>query len=143
VREAVLPGAARAAGRDPASVTGLREARVTARSEHGAVTELTLVVEVAEREGGGAPASAAIDTLRFGTQRIPGVLPTPAGTPLYSTRFEIVAPDSGVALAVQGRGSGHGVGLCQWGAIGRAREGAGYREILEAYYPGTELTRVR
>lgn len=39
-----------------------------------------------------------------------------------------------------GRGSGHGVGLCQAGAEEMAREGKSYREILSFYYPGTELT---
>jgi len=38
-----------------------------------------------------------------------------------------------------GNGYGHGVGMCQWGANGKAKRGAGYREILARYYP---LTRV-
>jgi stage II sporulation protein D len=39
-----------------------------------------------------------------------------------------------------GAGNGHGVGMCQWGAIGRARAGESAREILKTYYPGTVLT---
>lgn len=46
------------------------------------------------------------------------------------------------AITVLGRGSGHGVGLSQMGAIGRAVEGQDYREILQAYYPGTVLTSI-
>jgi stage II sporulation protein D len=42
---------------------------------------------------------------------------------------------SGVTL--RGAGHGHGVGMCQWGAIGRARAGADARSILRHYYPGT------
>lgn len=42
----------------------------------------------------------------------------------------------------RGRGSGHGVGLCQWGARGRALEGQGYRDILAHYYPGAEIRRM-
>ncbi|MHB1012371.1 MAG: SpoIID/LytB domain-containing protein [Desulfobacteria bacterium] len=38
-----------------------------------------------------------------------------------------------------GQGWGHGVGLCQFGANGMARRGAGFRDILARYYPGTEL----
>ncbi|MBP2689134.1 MAG: SpoIID/LytB protein, partial [Deltaproteobacteria bacterium] len=38
-----------------------------------------------------------------------------------------------------GEGYGHGVGMCQFGANGMARRGAGFREILARYYPGTEL----
>jgi stage II sporulation protein D len=41
---------------------------------------------------------------------------------------------------VTGEGWGHGVGLCQFGANGMARRGAGFREILARYYPGTEIT---
>jgi stage II sporulation protein D len=38
-----------------------------------------------------------------------------------------------------GGGWGHGVGMCQFGAEGRARAGQSAAEILQAYYPGTEL----
>lgn len=38
-----------------------------------------------------------------------------------------------------GNGYGHGVGLCQWGANGKARTGMGYREILARYYPMTRV----
>jgi stage II sporulation protein D len=41
-----------------------------------------------------------------------------------------------------GRGRGHGAGMCQWGAAGRARSGDGYAAILSRYYPGTQLTRM-
>ena len=36
-----------------------------------------------------------------------------------------------------GRGYGHGVGMCQWGAKGMAEQGYTARQILEFYYPGT------
>ncbi len=45
-------------------------------------------------------------------------------------------------VAVAGRGFGHGVGLCQHGALAMARAGHGYREILEHYYPGARLEAV-
>lgn len=41
-----------------------------------------------------------------------------------------------------GRGWGHGVGLCQVGAYGLARQGFTYEQILKAYYTGIELTRM-
>lgn len=46
------------------------------------------------------------------------------------------------SLTISGRGSGHGVGLSQMGAIGRALEGQDYQTILSAYYPGTFLTLI-
>ena len=42
-----------------------------------------------------------------------------------------------------GRGWGHGVGMCQWGAAELARRGVSAAEILSYYYPGTELATVR
>jgi stage II sporulation protein D len=49
---------------------------------------------------------------------------------------------SGGEAIFTGRGSGHGVGLCQWGARERAQRGDGYRKILEHYYPGAEIRRM-
>jgi stage II sporulation protein D len=49
-----------------------------------------------------------------------------------------VRPD-GQRLVFQGRGSGHGVGLCQVGAEIMGEEGKTYAEILSFYYPGTRL----
>jgi len=45
-------------------------------------------------------------------------------------------------LAATGAGSGHGLGLCQWGAVGRARAGQEYRKILTTYFPGTTVERL-
>lgn len=41
-----------------------------------------------------------------------------------------------------GRGWGHGVGMCQVGAYGLARQGFSYEQILKAYYTGIEVTRM-
>lgn len=47
-----------------------------------------------------------------------------------------------VSLTFHGAGWGHGVGLCQSGAAGRAQDGALYGDILSHYYPGTDLGEV-
>ena len=63
-------------------------------------------------------------------------------THLYSSAFVVDVegpsqrPD---AFLLTGAGWGHGVGLCQIGAAVMAHQGAGYREILEHYYPGTQV----
>lgn len=49
---------------------------------------------------------------------------------------------SGGGVTLEGRGLGHGVGLCQWGAEGLARKGRGFRTILSYYFPGTRVARV-
>jgi stage II sporulation protein D len=48
----------------------------------------------------------------------------------------------GGRFVFEGRGAGHGAGLCQWGAAGMAREGRSHVEILLHYYPGTEIRRM-
>lgn len=53
---------------------------------------------------------------------------------LPSTAFEV--RKEGQRFVFSGKGAGHGVGLCQWGAKVMADDGKGYREILEHYYPG-------
>ncbi len=44
-------------------------------------------------------------------------------------------------LVLVGAGFGHGVGMCQEGAIGMAKAGRKFREILARYYPGAEIGR--
>lgn len=41
-----------------------------------------------------------------------------------------------------GKGWGHGVGMCQWGAKAQAESGFAYRKILAHYYPGSAIKRI-
>jgi len=41
-----------------------------------------------------------------------------------------------------GRGWGHGVGMCQYGAYGMAKMGVKYDDIIKHYYTGTEITKL-
>ena len=45
-------------------------------------------------------------------------------------------------LEFVGAGSGHGVGLCQWGARIQAEKGRSYEQILRFYFPGADLSEV-
>jgi len=56
---------------------------------------------------------------------------------LYSSAF--VVDREGERFVLRGAGWGHGVGLCQIGAAVMADRGKGYREILQHYYPGTQV----
>lgn len=56
-----------------------------------------------------------------------------------SVFFEIEL--SGRDIVISGRGLGHGVGLCQWGAREMAQRGLDYQSILRHYYPGTRLMK--
>jgi stage II sporulation protein D len=74
------------------------------------------------------------------------VLRTPSGGLLNSTYFtaETTTDANGAIsrLVLRGGGYGHGIGMCQFGAIGRARAGQDYKTILTTYYPGTTVGRI-
>jgi SpoIID/LytB domain protein len=59
---------------------------------------------------------------KFGWEKMPG------------TRFSIENQSNGQTI-IRSTGAGHGVGLCQWGAIGLAKAGKTYRQILKYYFP--------
>jgi stage II sporulation protein D len=122
-----LPGV----GTGSQSISEITDIRVTRRSASGRADELAIRIGRSE---------VVVD----GHAKIRQTLRTAAGDLLRSTAFSLVATGAGeriTNLVVEGIGAGHGVGLCQWGAVGRARAGQGYERILAAYYPGTRLER--
>ncbi|MEY2959758.1 MAG: hypothetical protein RLZZ01_2326 [Actinomycetota bacterium] len=69
-----------------------------------------------------------------------------AGTVVPGRGSEVVAAPPGddavVAFVVRGVGNGHGRGMSQWGAYGRAVAGQSWQQILGAYYGGTVSSTV-
>ncbi len=62
---------------------------------------------------------------------------------LNSAMFVVEPPDKGRPEWIfRGGGWGHGVGMCQVGAVGRAEKGQGYREILRHYFNGAEVVAI-
>jgi len=119
-----------ALGVDAGAVTELRDVYVRRRGPSGRATDVRVKVA-----GGEIPVPAhAVRT----------VFQTPEGRPLGASAVEFAATHDGARLAhltASGGGWGHGVGMCQWGAVGRARGGQHVEEILAAYFPGTSLAR--
>ncbi len=103
----------------PSRITTIRIAQRTAS---GRAQQLELI--------GDSPVRIDAGTFRFAIGRELG------WNTLRSDWFEAHAGDRKIFFA--GRGSGHGVGLCQRGADRMGTEGRGYREILAYYFPGTE-----
>ncbi|MBP1597523.1 MAG: SpoIID/LytB domain protein [Acidobacteria bacterium] len=64
---------------------------------------------------------------------------------LRDTLYTLTRASSGdggfASFTFDGRGWGHGVGLCQTGAVGMARAGRSAEEILKTYYQGVELRK--
>ncbi len=111
--------------------TDLTEMRVLARTASGRIATLEL-------------SGQAVRTAVRG-QAIRRVLAPTAGGILRSNDFTVRLSRVGGKIEridIDGRGNGHGVGMCQWGAVGRSRAGEIYPHILRSYFPGTELGRV-
>lgn len=70
---------------------------------------------------------------------VAGIPPIDATTRVLSS--DVVVTIKGDTAVIAGRGFGHGVGMCQFGAEGLARDGWTAREILAHYYPGSTLER--
>ncbi|HEX5725134.1 MAG TPA: SpoIID/LytB domain-containing protein, partial [Longimicrobiaceae bacterium] len=106
----------------------VREMRVLERTPSGRVRVLRL-----ETDAG---------TFSLGRDRVRWILTPVRGGILNSSKFDVRLVREGgrvTEIVAEGGGWGHGIGMCQVGAMGRARAGQDYRTILSAYYPGTEI----
>ena len=110
-----------------------------------------LDVRVEDRSRSGRVAHVVVETTEGSTvlvgDRTRWSLRRPGGEAILRSAFFKIgvqrAPDGApVKVVATGGGNGHGLGMCQWGAMGMARSGKGYREILRHYYKGTELSRL-
>ena len=123
-----LPAMIDAGGGGLQRITDVEVARTT---QSGRVGELRIVFE-------------------HGDVRVPGsdvraVLRPSPDQLLGSAAFRLAVTKNGgqvTRLIAVGTGWGHGVGMCQWGAVGRARAGQDYRTILTTYFPGTNVERL-
>ncbi len=118
-------------GKLPNTRWSLELSEAEARSALGRTSELKVLGRTptgrARRVelGGGRSVDAVTFRERIGYQKV------------KSLEFDVEPEKHGWKL--EGKGFGHGAGLCQWGAKVLAERGQGYREILAHYYPGTEL----
>ena len=121
------------------AVAALR--RALNRDVHTAVGAYLDDVVVTERDAAGRAAQVTLvgqHTVVVRGEQLRGALALFDGTPsIRSARFTVRQSDGVVVF--EGRGFGHGVGLCQTGAMVRARAGHSPHDILMHYYPGTTL----
>jgi len=112
----------------------LRDIKITGRTPGGRIASITFETDVGR--------------FYFKKEKVRWVLKQSdnPGSILRSANFtcDIVRDDYGdiSEVILNGRGYGHGVGMCQMGAIGMSLKGITYDNILAAYYPGTELKRL-
>lgn len=114
-----------------------RALRIESRTPSGRVGSLAI-------EGSEGETTLRGNAIRYALRAAGGEL-------LNSTYFSIESSGSSVEaggggerggrrrFTLRGHGYGHGIGMCQWGAIGRARAGQDAVTILQTYYPGTSV----
>jgi stage II sporulation protein D len=66
------------------------------------------------------------------------IRPMLGGTKFKSYLIDSLTKENGV-YTLKGRGYGHGVGMSQWGANQMAEQGFTYKQIIQFYYPNTEI----
>src|SRR5690606_21007969 len=121
---AEVAGTLRALGRRyGGTVTGFE---IEARAQDGRVTRVRLL--------GNRPQTISGNEFRTVVNGAFGV------RTVRSTHFTVTR--RGNRYVFEGRGFGHGVGMSQYGARGRARAGHSYRDILAFYFTGTYLDRL-
>ena len=132
---------------DKAELT--RRFRLWGRGRGHALAEVATVadVEVETVNGFGRPTRYVVTDARnrrfsLGPEEIRWATNTDrrGGPLLYSGWFRPIVNETNVVFA-DGRGWGHGVGMCQWSAQGMAEAGLDYRRIVTASYPGTSVVR--
>ena len=96
-----------------------------------------IVATYLDAEGNPLEQRIAVEDFR---NRVNNGFATPAGLPLPvpSRRFDVQV-EAGL-VHIDGRGWGHGIGLSQYGALGKALRGMKAPEILAAYYGGIRPT---
>lgn len=97
-------------------------------------------VELRDRAPGGWVASLAVDGRPMSGYRFWQALGRHLGWGMLKSLNFDVARDGG-DFVFTGKGLGHGVGLCQWGARGRALAGWDWQRILADFYPGARVAR--
>ena len=102
------------------NITGFKDMAVKSYTSTGRVKELTVT-----SESGESTIKSNDFRKQLGWQRLP------------STNFNMTKLNDSIIF--EGKGYGHGTGLCQWSALEMAKKGKNYKEILSFFYPGTEI----
>jgi stage II sporulation protein D len=118
---------------DPRRPGALRDLEILRRTTSGRVAELAIVTDAGTYHVRG-------DRVRWALVPASG-RPAILRSALFDLELERVG-DSLRSIGVRGRGYGHGIGLCQTGALEMARRGRTAAQILAHYYPGAALQSV-
>ena len=106
---------------------------VNSRFESGRINELEFILTGNGKE----------QKVKLYGNNIRSVIRTADDNSILRSNFFDIRFSNNRTIIINGRGNGHGVGMCQWGAIGMSRNGINHKEILNHYYPGTTLQELK
>jgi stage II sporulation protein D len=120
----------------------LPQAQLASALARFGVTPPISAIEVNERDENGRPKQYCVRGAGGQVIMLAGPLRAAVNSALgwnALPRADFTAAPNGDSIVFAGRGSGHGVGLCQWGANARAKAGHTAAEILAHYYSGVKI----
>ena len=110
----------------------------------GDTTEFDLDIQVLNRNASGRVTDLQLNyadtSVVLSGYQIRNFFKNKKGRSLPSNLFYLTQPDDST-LTIHGGGYGHGVGMCQFGALYMARHGFMHYHIISKYFPGTKLVR--
>ncbi|MCL5029578.1 MAG: SpoIID/LytB domain-containing protein [Bacteroidetes bacterium] len=111
----------------------LKNVEVKSRDESGRVNDLEITL---------ASENNNEKIIHINGNRIRSVIRTSDNSNILKSTLFNISFDGNI-VTISGKGYGHGVGLCQWGAIHQSIEGKSYKSILSFYFPGTEVRKLK
>ena len=123
--------------KDVETVVDMADLKAKVSSAYGSEAAASITaetIEIVSRTDGGTVAVMKIGTLELTGRQVRSLLGLP------SAEFEVSATADTVTFTTSG--SGHQVGLSQYGANGMAKQGKTYKEILSHYYSGVEIEKM-
>ena len=108
----------------------LSDIKIKSRFNSGRVNELDIIVNDGEETQ---------KTIFLVGNQIRSIIRSGDGKSILRSTLFNINIDKNKNIVITGKGNGHGVGLCQWGAIGQSKKGIDYEAILNHYFPGTTI----
>jgi len=104
---------------------------VKSRFPSGRVNELQIILRSESGED---------ETISLFGNNIRNVIRTSNNKSILKSNWFDISLGENENIIIQGKGYGHGVGLCQWGALFQSTQGISCKEILSHYFPGTTIS---
>ncbi len=111
----------------------IKQIEIKSRFESGRVNELVITLST--------PGKIDKKISLYGN-KIRGIIKTADGKSILRSTLFDVSIDKNKNVIISGKGYGHGVGFCQWGAIGQSKQGINYKTILNHYFPGIQIEKI-